>query len=273
MTRIRIQDDFDLQKIADSGQCFRCRKTGPNSWMFPYRAQSVEIQALGGEQFDVSCSAETWQTVWHPYFDLDRNYSAFRRASAGRSAYLDHALKTGAGLRILRQDPWETLITFILSQRRSIPVIRRCVETLCERFGVPGPGGPVFPDPHALADAGEEKLRACSLGYRALYVLKTAKQVSDGTFCLSFPESLPTTVLSEELMKLPGVGIKVASCVALFAYGRMDAAPVDTWIARVIREDFAGKTPFADFPEQAGIIQQYLFFTKRKDEKTASGKP
>ena len=119
----------------------------------------------------------------------------------------------------------------------------------------------------ALAQAGDEPLRQCCLGYRAPYVRKTAAMISQGIMPPVFPDSLSTPELLDALMTFPGVGRKVANCVALFGYGRMDAAPVDTWIARVIEEDFGGKAPFDTFPETAGIIQQYLFYTKRADSR------
>ena len=267
MPQIRIQDDFSLEKIADSGQCFRCRQAEDGAWVFITGRHMLRIRSVKENVFDVSCDRSTWDRVWHPYFDLDRNYARIRSDACGLFSYLDHALDTGAGLRILRQDPWEMLITFILSQRRSIPVIRRSVQLICEAFGEKSESHIRFPSPEALAQAGDEPLRQCCLGYRAPYVRKTAAMISQGIMPPVFPDSLSTPELLDALMTFPGVGRKVANCVALFGYGRMDAAPVDTWIARVIEEDFGGKAPFDTFPETAGIIQQYLFYTKRADSR------
>ena len=178
---------------------------------------------------------------------------------------------TGAGIRILRQDAWEMLVTFIISQRKNIPAIQACVETLCTRYGAPllQSGGNVlyaFPTAQALAAAGEQALRDCALGYRAPYVLAAAQAVAAGTLDLAALETLPDARLLEALMQQHGVGIKVANCVALFAYGRMECAPVDVWIQRVIDQHYAGQNPFPAYGN-AGILQQWMFYFARSEKE------
>lgn len=177
----------------------------------------------------------------------------------------------GAGIRILRQDAWEMLVTFIISQRKNIPAIQACVETLCTRYGAPllQPGGNVlyaFPTAQALAAAGEQALRDCALGYRAPYVLAAAQAVAAGALDLAALETLPDARLLEALMQQHGVGIKVANCVALFAYGRMECAPVDVWIQRVIDQHYAGQNPFPAYGN-AGILQQWMFYFARSEKE------
>ena len=172
------------------------------------------------------------------------------------------------GIRVLRQDEWEMLVSFIISQRKSIPAIRRAVELLSERFGErlgSDSEGPVyaFPTAEALCCAGEQALQECGLGYRTRYVLHAAQQAAEGTLDLKKLASLPDEALFARLMELDGVGKKVANCVCLFGYGRVGRVPVDVWIERLIRDEFAGQDPFPQFGLEAGIVQQYLFFYKR----------
>ena len=167
----------------------------------------------------------------------------------------------GKGLRILKQDPFETLITFILSQRKSIPAIRSSVEKLCEQFGekryskVEEKDVYLFPSAEALYHAD---LSNCSLGYRVPFVQDAVERIVEGRLDLSALEKLPTKELLEALMEVHGVGIKVASCVALFAYSRMDIIPEDVWMKRIWEKHYQGGNPYREDPD-GGIIQQYLF--------------
>ena len=267
---VTIPDDFDLQKIAASGQAFRIAQT-PQGWRFLAGDKLLYLQPGSGDTYTASCTPEEWQSFWHRYFDLNRNYAAIRAAVPKQDAYLCAAARAGAGIRILRQDAWEMLVTFIISQRKNIPAIQACVETLCTRYGAPllQPGGNVlyaFPTAQALAAAGEQALRDCALGYRAPYVLAAAQAVAAGTLDLAALETLPDARLLEALMQQHGVGIKVANCVALFAYGRMECAPVDVWIQRVIDQHYAGQNPFPAYGN-AGILQQWMFYFTRSEKE------
>jgi N-glycosylase/DNA lyase len=171
----------------------------------------------------------------------------------------------GQGLRILNQDPWEMLVTFIISQRKSMPAIASAVEALCKKFGEPvaSPnGGKVqsFPSAGALAMASEEDLRGCSLGYRAPYVLDAARRVVSGDLDLALAAHMEDIELFEYLQTVHGVGKKVANCVCLFGFGRTSLVPVDVWIARAIDEHCDGRDPFAQYGADAGIMQQYVFY-------------
>lgn len=269
---VTIPDDFDLQKIAASGQAFRIAQT-PLGWRFLAGDKLLYLQPCGDAAYTASCTPQEWQGFWHRYFDLDRDYVVIRAAVPKQDAYLCAAARAGAGIRILRQDAWEMLITFIISQRKNIPAIQACVETLCTRYGapLPQPGGEVlyaFPTAQALAAAGEQALRDCALGYRAPYVLAAAQAVAAGTLDLAALDALPDAQLLEALMQQRGVGIKVANCVALFAYGRMECAPVDVWIQRVIDRHYAGQNPFPAYGN-AGVLQQWMFYFARSEKERA----
>lgn len=260
---VRISDLFDLQKIADSGQCFRTTALADGSWRFLTGDQVLRIRPAGGDDYEVSCSREAWDRVWTPYFDLGRCYREIVIPPEDR--FLQKAAQAGAGIRILRQDPWETLMTFLISQRKSIPAIREVVELLSARYGVPFPpeAGEIlyqFPTPERLRDVTEEDYRACKAGYRASYLRDAVRRVLSGELDLRAISALPDEGLLSALETVRGVGVKVASCVALFAYGRAACAPVDTWIQRIILREYGGRNPFARYGEAAGIMQQFLFY-------------
>ena len=265
---VTISDDFSMEKIMESGQCFRVRRFSDGAYRFITGARAIYLRALGEGRYEVSCTSEEWDEVWAPYFDLGRNYAALRARAGGKHPFVDEAMERGTGLRILRQDPWETLLTFILSQRKSIPAIASGVEALAERWGAPLRTERetlfTFPTPEALAEATEGELRACALGYRAPYVLDAARRVGRGTLDLAALEGLEDEALFRALQSVRGVGKKVAECVCLFGYGRLRRVPVDVWIERAIREECGGCEPFSAYGADAGVMQQYVFYAMRR---------
>ncbi len=290
---IQIEDDFDLDKILDSGQCFRPCRVQSGEYRFITGSQLLYLRPLGEGEYQAKCAPGEWERTWRPYFDLERSYGSLRRRWAGQAGFAQQALDYGQGIRVLQQDPWEILITFILSQRKSIPAIRTGVELLAERFGqvvdtgtervslFPSPAQlaaaaesdlredtgtervSLFPSPAQLAAAAESDLRDCGLGYRTRYIQHAAQAVASGELDLKSLALLPDETLLAKLMEMDGVGKKVANCVALFGYGRTALAPIDVWIARLIQEDFDGQDPFPQYGAEAGILQQYFFYYKR----------
>ncbi len=264
---IQIVDDFDLDKILDSGQCFRPCRVQSGEYRFITGSQLLYLRPLGEGEYQAKCAPGEWERTWRPYFDLERSYGSLRRRWAGQAGFAQQALDYGQGIRVLRQDPWEMLITFILSQRKSIPAIRTGVELLAERFGQVVDTGTervsLFPSPAQLAAAAESDLRYCGLGYRTRYIQHAAQAVASGALDLKSLALLPDETLLAKLMEMDGVGKKVANCVALFGYGRTALAPIDVWIARLIQEDFDGQDPFPQYGAEAGILQQYFFYYKR----------
>ena len=262
--RVHIDDDFDLEKIRTSGQCFRIIRENDGAYRAVAGDKVVYIKDLGGGDYEVSCSPEEWDSFWHGYFDLDRSYSDIREQCEGANGFIDESMGYGTGLRILKQDPWEMLITFIVSQRKNMPAIAKAVEQLAQRFGTPieTERGIVyaFPTPEQLAAASEEDLRDCSLGYRAPYIANTSRQVASGELDLKALGELDDAALFEGLQEARGVGAKVANCVCLFGYGRTSQVPIDVWIARAIDEECGGRDPFEQFGDNAGIMQQYVFY-------------
>ena len=197
---VQIRDDFDPDKILESGQCFRPRKQAEGWYRFVSGRQLLYLRPLRSGTYTVRCEPGTWETFWHGYFDLGRSYAALRGKLDSRDDFLQRAMEYGRGIRVLRQDEWEMLVSFIISQRKSIPAIRRAVELLSERFGErlgSDSEGPVyaFPTAEALCCAGEQALQECGLGYRTRYVLHAAQQAAEGTLDLKKLASLPDEAL------------------------------------------------------------------------------
>jgi len=263
MVEIR-NDELNIEKIAQSGQCFRLNARADGWYELLAHGRLLEIEPFeGGARF--LCGAEEFDALWRTYFDLATDYEAIRRAVDPADAYLSAAAAFGRGVRILQQDPWETLITFILSQRKNIPAIRGCVEQLCARFGEPvaGAGRNAFPLPEALADAELDCLLGCSLGYRGKYVQAAARMAASCELDFAAMERLPDDVLYETLLCVPGVGKKVADCTMLFGFHRLSRFPVDVWIERVLAREYPKGFPLERYEAFAGVLQQDIFYYER----------
>lgn len=264
---VDIQDDFDLGKIAVSGQCFRARRFEDDSYRFITREHILYIRRERKGQFFVSCDAEEWKKVWWTYFDLDRRYSEMFKKNRDKHSFVREAMMFGRGLRVLRQDPWEMLVSFIISQRKSIPAISKSVEMLAEKFGRPVETSResvfTFPTPKELESASSDGLKDCGLGYRTRYILDAIHKAAGGMLDMKILSAYNDVHLLEALQQVNGVGKKVANCVALFGYGRSACAPVDVWISRAIKNSCGGESPFPLFGDNAGIIQQYVFYYEK----------
>lgn len=260
-------NNFILEHIAASGQCFRMNKTEKEKYNLVAGDRFVTLEQLDERRVRISCGEEEFLSYWQDYFDLEYDYkSIVSSLLAGEDEFLRKAAAYGWGLRILRQELFEILITFIISQRKSIPAIKRCVEELCLRFGerkqdsATGMVYYTFPLPESLAFASTEALRETGLGYRDEYVRQTSLAVVKGEIHLN---SLPAADYEEavkELMKLSGVGIKVANCVALYGLHLIDAFPVDVWIDRILKSIYDNRFDAGKYKGYAGIIQQYMFY-------------
>ncbi len=272
---IRRIRHFDPEAICESGQCFRMRSISPGQVEVLHTDKMLLIESLGDEMFTFHCTQEDFDSIWIAYFDLDVDYAFYQDAVDKADDYLLRAARWGIGLRILNQDPWEMLVSFILSQRKSIPAIRDGIAKLCRRFGAPldcpGREEHAFPTPHALAEASLDDLLACSLGYRAPYVQSAARAVACGDINLQEMRDMDDAQLMEKLLSIHGVGIKVASCVMLFGFHRLDMAPVDVWIQRVIDQEYGGISPFSKYKGFGGVMQQFMFYDQICQKKLRKG--
>ena len=238
---VKIKDDFDLRKIVDSGQCFRAKEMENNLFRFSTKKYVLYIKQLDEITFDVSCSQTEWDDTWTNYFDLETNYSDIRESIYHFADRSRCAADFSKGIRILRQEPFETLISFIISQRKTIPAIRKSVELICEQFGRIvktdyEEGVRLFPTPEQLSKATMLHLSSCALGYRGAYVRDAIEKVFERIVRLDEFRKTPDDDMLAELQQVKGVGVKVANCVALYAYHRLNLVPVDVWIKRAIQE-------------------------------------
>ncbi len=259
---VTLTDDFDPNKILNSGQCFRCRQIG-EMYRFMTGNHVIYIRAESATKYDVSCGPAEWEKIWIPYFDLGKNYRSIRHA-INPDGFMKEAVSAGKGIRILRQDAWETLISFIISQRKSIPAIRTCIEALArlgrETIHTEYETVYAFPTASVLADISDRCFYDCGLGYRVPYVKNAVATFSRNKMLLQDWANLDDMSLLSMLKTIHGVGDKVANCVMLFAYGRTACVPIDTWIARIITEKYGGQNPFPGYGANAGIMQQYAFY-------------
>lgn len=256
---------LNLSAIADSGQCFRWRRRG-DSYLIPAMGQALYVRETPDGTLEMNCPEEAYRRLWQAYFDLDTDYAAVAASLPEGDAYLRAAAEYGRGIRILRQDPWETLISFLISQRKNIPAIRQAVEKLClagSRVIGEDEEGPLyaFPSPAELMRLGEDGLRACGLGYRAPYVLRAAEVFSRED--LNDFRGLQDEALFQALCALHGVGPKIAQCVMLFGFHRLNAFPVDVWIQRVEEKRYPGGIQPGRFAPFAGVMQQYMYAYER----------
>lgn len=256
--------NLSIEQICNSGQCFRLNKTEENRYALVAMGKYLEIEQKCDEAVFL-CTQDEYDMIWSEYFDMNTDYDQFIRAVTDTDKYLYETVQFGKGIRILKQDIWETLISFIISQRNNIKRIKKCVELLCRRFGeerysAEGKIYYTFPSVQALADASEEDLRNCNLGYRSRYVLSTANSILHNDVNLDVLEKMDYAAAKSELQKLCGVGSKVADCVCLFALHYLEAFPVDTHIEKVLERNYPQGFPFRTFPGYAGVIQQYIFY-------------
>ena len=263
--QIRIEDDLDLKKIAESGQCFRWTGICPGTYQIIAIDKRLRIRELGDNLFDMDCSEEEYTSFWFNYLDLGESYDTIRRKiTREKNEFLYRAAEYEKGIRILNQDPWEMLITFIISQNKNIPAIKRSVEKLAEMCGMEINNGPgdkyfAFPTPDALAELHEEQLKECGLGYRCRFVKEAAEAIADGRFDLFSLKETDEETAVLTLSGLTGVGKKVASCVSLFGLHHLDSFPIDVWVKRILEEQYPKGYPFEEYSPYNGMYQQYMF--------------
>jgi len=269
--------DYDLGATLSSGQAFRWRQQG-DAWVGVVGGHWVRLQAAGDSIIAETAGPKAdWNWLAH-YLQIETDLCAVL-ASFPEDEPMRSAVGACRGLRLLRQDPWECLASFILSSTKQIVQIRQIVALLCERHGdsLPVPAGHppahAFPSPTRLAGVTEAELRNCKMGFRAPYLLAAARAIANGDLDLNRLHEMPVAEAREELLKLHGVGRKIADCVLLFAYGFQAAFPMDVWVMKALRElYFPRRRPSAarlqrftetHFGSNAGYAQQYLFHYMR----------
>lgn len=254
-------EDFKPEQTFGCGQCFRWDIQPDGSWFGIAGGEALRLCSTP-EGAVFHCTEEKFRQVWARYFDCGRDYAEIRR-SLSEDSFGSRAAAFGAGIRILRQDPWETLCTFIFSQCNNIARIKGIVERFCSRFGAPfeadGRMCHAFPEPAEVALLEPEMLEPLRAGYRAEYIVRAARAVVSGEVDFDELSRLPTAELIRQLTQLRGVGEKVAHCTALFGFGKTDAFPIDVWIRRALSRYYADGFDPSIYGDSAGIVQQYMF--------------
>ncbi len=313
--------NFDLRQIAGSGQCFRmteipaaidaesgtgltakqddgllsgrsctCSEAQPKAsaaaeTTAAYRIISGSRMAEAvqrGRRVLFRCGEDEFP-YWEEYFDLKTDYGVYIASIDEKDSYLRAAAEAGSGIRILKQDLWEMIITFVISQQKAIPNIRALVEALCRNYGTRMEDFYAFPAPGQLNGATLEELQALKLGYRAKYIKRICEDVCSGTLDLELLRQMDYTAAMAYLKGFYGIGEKVANCVCLFGLHHVEAFPVDTWIRKILIREYACRCQkstlerlpqtrrceylvrryFARYKGYAGVMQQYMFYYER----------
>ena len=271
-------DFFDMHKIADSGQAFRIRDIDSTHTELVAFGRYLQVADLGNNEFAFSCSEKEFTSLWEDYFDLKRDYSSIVNSIDPKDDYLKNAALFSNGIRILKQEPFETTISYIISQRRSIPSITTSVErisALCgTKIAAPKLKAPfvkplrdeyyAFPSPAELTSLSLEQIEGTGVGYRAPYITRASAEFNDGILDPKVLARLDDESLYKALMAMFGVGTKVANCIMLFAYARTGRFPIDVWIQRIVDRYYGGSFDCSRYSGTAGIMQQFMFYYERR---------
>lgn len=270
---------FDLKHIFECGQAFRWQNKDNGRYLLIAMNRIIELEKKGQDLIIYNSNLEDFNDIWARYFDLETDYDNLKKTLANEPI-MSKAVEFGKGIRILKQDFWEMLVSFIISANNRIPMIMKTIENMCRTFGKPIYYNQkeyyAFPTVEELANADVEQIRACSAGYRSEYISETAQNINKNGLDPDFFAKLKTDQAVKEMKKLKGVGDKVASCALLFSGIKKDVFPIDVWIERIMRclyfEEKEVKNKeikqFANehFGELCGIAQQYLFYYARENK-------
>ncbi len=284
-------DDFDLRAIAESGQCFRMTEVGSLKPGFPVYKVIASGSCLlisgdpdgNGNSYLAGCTEAQWVNFYKRYFDLETDYSIYRDKADPSDSFLQKCMEYGRGIRILNQDPWEMLISFIISQRKSVPAIRTTVERLCALSGMEQSidcsewhamnselpekiSYFPFPSVETLAKYSLEDINSTGTGYRSGYIMEAVRRAAHGELDLDSMGRLSDDELLQALLSIQGVGIKVASCTALFGFHRLSICPEDVWMKRVKEQFYSGEWP-ESYKPALGVLQQYMFYYARLEHE------
>jgi len=264
---------FEICQILECGQCFRFEKLEENHYRITAFRKILEIKQESDTVTLSPCTYEEFEALWKNYFDLNRDYDKVKGIISQNDSFMEAAIAHAPGIRVLNQEFWEMIISFIVSQNNRIPMIKKVIENLSQAYGTPIEGGFAFPEDHQLAGASIDELMLLKTGFRAKYIKDAVSRSLAGQLKEDSIKALPSSEARKQLTSVYGIGDKVADCVMLFGMGRTDVFPADVWIKRVISQLYYGG---ADIPlkelqtfaadkwgENAGLAQQYLFHYAR----------
>ena len=276
---LKHQKHFHPGDLFHCGQAFRWEEISRTHFLLVAFGRVIEVIKKEEDLLLLGADEEDFQSIWRSYFDLDTDYGRIQEILTKNDPVMKKAVDFGKGIRILKQEPFETFITFIISSNNNIKRIRGSIEGIAKSFGKPigvyrGRMRYAFPTPEELAKASEEELKRLGLGYRARYVKESTKRIAEDPGILESYMDHNRSACMNAITAYPGVGPKVGNCIVFFAMGKLDAFPVDVWVKRVMEvlyfkeetsvktiENFARET----FGEYAGYAQQYLFYYAREN--------
>ncbi len=278
--------NFELDHIFECGQCFRWNRQENGSYIGVAFGRVIEVEKKGEDVIIFNTTEDEFNSIWSNYFDLYRDYSEIKNVLS-KDSILEKSVEFGHGIRILRQDPFELIVSFIISSNNRIPMIKRAIEKISQKWGneleYKGKKYFAFPTIEQLNEATEEELEKCGTGFRAKYIKNTVENVYANTikkdqydekYDIDWIKSQEDDICHKELQKFMGIGPKVADCIMLFSMQKYSAFPVDVWVKRAmhyfylapdvslkkIREFGVNK-----FGELSGFAQQYLFYYAREN--------
>lgn len=256
--------NFDLEQTLDCGQAFRWSKDDQGVWHGIAFGKYIELSTENGNIIINHSNKDDFENIWRSYFDLDRDYSKIIKEVSSNATVAKAAVFSG-GIRLLNQEPWEALCSFIISQNNNIPRIKGIIERLCENFGKKIDGGYTFPTSDVVAKLTIDDLSVIRSGFRAKYILDAAIKVSSGELDLLSLKNTEYDTARQTLMTVKGVGPKVADCVLLYGLEHKNAFPRDVWINRALTQMFDGNIPDC-IGQYGGIVQQYIFHFIRHNQ-------
>ncbi|MGE5329626.1 MAG: DNA-3-methyladenine glycosylase family protein [Deltaproteobacteria bacterium] len=277
--------NFSLKHTFECGQCFRWKPNNDGSYTGVVGEGVFNVKMHNEAELIVETNLLDSKEFFEQYIDNNTDYLAIENLLSGNDKIMKEAVGYGSGMRILKQEHWETLASFIISANNNIPRIMKTVENIAGVYGrkveFKGEGYYLFPGPEELADAGEEDLKSCGLGFRGKYIRSAAQMLASGEINLKELEAWDSASARNELIRIPGVGPKVADCVLLYSYAKTDVFPIDVWIKRIVEMLYFSKEKklneiqeFArnKYGKLAGFAQQYLFYYARENIKLRIGK-
>lgn len=279
--------DFNATHIFECGQCFRWNLQSDGSYIGVIKNSVIEVREGNDKVIFTGISDRNIKDVVWEYFNLNIDYAKIKSNLSNVDVYLDNSIKYGSGIRILKQDIFETIISFIISANNNIPRIKKIIENISRKYGkkveYKNKEYYFFPTVKELSMASVEDLRKCGLGFRDIRVYNTTKMILEGQFDIESLSNLSdSSIIREKLLELDGVGPKVADCILLFGFNRYEVFPIDVWVRRVMNnlyiknenEDKVSriqleKLATEKYGKLAGLAQQYLFYWERERSKTS----
>lgn len=265
--------NFNIEEILECGQCFRFEKIGELKYKIIAFGKVMFItQEENSVEFS-PCTKEEFENVWYSYFDLERDYDIIIEKISHNDPIMKKATEYAQGIRLLNQEPYECLLSFIISQNNNIPRIKKIIKAMAQQYGRLLEGEYLFPTLNEIENATVEDLMELKMGFRAKYIYDCISKLKSGEVSLFNTDSLSTDEVRKMLISIKGVGQKVADCVLLFSLKRRETFPTDVWIKRVMEhlyfndeeKDIKEIHAFAQekWGEYCGYAQQYLFYYAR----------